>query len=85
MKRKDLFTLIFVALVSGLISLVVANSFFGGGSQGKKSSPVVEKIEPTFPDVANDSDYNTFLNSRALDPTQPVKIGDNQNTKPFTQ
>lgn len=84
MKRKDLFTLIFVALISGLISLVVSNSFFGA-SKGKKSSPVVEKIEPAFPDVANDSDYNNFLNNRALDPTQPVKIGDNQNTKPFTQ
>ncbi len=83
MKRKDLITLVFVALLSAVVSLVISNIFFGGGGNKKGSAPVVEKIEPTFPDVANDSEYNSFLNTRALDPTQPVQIGNNQNTAPF--
>lgn len=85
MKRKDLITLVFVAILSGIVSLVISNMFFGGAGNKKASAPIVEEIEPTFPDVANDSAYNSFLNTRALDPTQPVQIGNNQNTAPFNQ
>jgi hypothetical protein len=45
--------------------------------------PVVEKIPSSLPDVKNDSNYNSFINSNALDPTQPVQIGNTQNKNPF--
>lgn len=85
MKRKDLITIIFVAVLAGIISLMVSNMLFGSGSREKATAPAVEKIEPAFPDIVNDSAYNSFLNTRALDPTQPVQIGNNQNTAPFNQ
>lgn len=85
MKRKDILTIIFVAGVAGLISFVISNALFNSDKARKQKAPVVEKIDPTFPDVANDSNYNSFLNPRALDPTQPVQIGNNQNNQLFIQ
>ncbi|HET9721808.1 MAG TPA: hypothetical protein VFP32_02150 [Candidatus Saccharimonadales bacterium] len=83
MKRKDLLTVVGVAVVSGIISLIIANALFSPKRLSLKV-PVVEKISGTFPDVKNDSQYNTIFNTNALDPTQPVQIGNNQNQAPFS-
>ena len=84
MQRKDIITVVIIGLVAGFISMAVSNAIFKGDAK-KVSAPVVEKIDRTFPDTVNDSTYNSFLNTQALDPTQPVQIGNNQNTAPFTQ
>lgn len=85
MKRKDLMTIGLVAVVAGLLSLTLSSTLVGSSGDNKDTAPVVEKIDPAFPDITNDPAYNSFLNSKALDPTQPVQIGDNQNSKPFNQ
>jgi hypothetical protein len=33
--------------------------------------------------VSNDDDYKKIFNNQALDPTQLIKIGGNNNTSPF--
>jgi hypothetical protein len=83
MRSKDKFIFISVALVSGLISLVISNALFGSPSKRDIKVPNVQTISPTFPDIKNDSNYNSFINTNALDPTQPVQIGNSQNSAPF--
>lgn len=84
MKRKDLLTLVGVAVFTAVFSVVLASIIFAP----KKLSmqvPVIDKINATFPDVQNDPAYNSFLNNNALDLTQPVQIGpNNQNQVPFS-
>jgi hypothetical protein len=83
MKRRDIVILIGVAVISGIFSLVLANALFSPKKLTQKV-PVVQKISDSFPDVKNDPTYNSFLNDKALDLTQPVQIGPhNQNQKPF--
>lgn len=85
MRRKDIVSVIFIAGVAGLISMVISSALFNSDKARKQKAPVVEKIDATFPDVVNDTNYNSFLNAQALDPTQPVQIGNNQNNQLFIQ
>jgi len=84
MKRKELITVVVVAIASGLLSLVIAGALFSSPSQRNSKVPLVQPISSTFPDVKNDPNYNFFLNPSALDPTQPIQIGNSQNNTPFT-
>ncbi len=82
MKQKDIAVLVLVAGISAIISFVIAGAIFNP-SKYSTQVPVAQPINPTCPDVANDSAYNTFLNSKALDLTVPVQIGGSQNKDPF--
>lgn len=83
MKQKDLRTLIIAAVITAVFSFIVAGALFGGSTARSSSVPVVQTLSSTFPDVKNDPNYNTFLNSNALDPTEFVHISSNHNTTPF--
>lgn len=82
MKPKDLAVIGLVAVVVAFISFIVAGVIFKPVS-GSTNVPEVTAIEPTFPDVKNDSKYSAIFNPQALDPTQPVQIGNQNNTVPF--
>lgn len=82
MKRKEIMTLVVIALVVGMISFVVSGIIITGPSK-KTKVPVAEPISPNFPDIKNDPAYQAFFNTRALDPTQPIQIGNTQNKTPF--
>lgn len=82
MKRSDLTLLISVTVVAALVSFFVAGSLFNSPSKHTKV-PVVEALNPNFPDVKNDPAYQLFLYPGALDPTQPIQIGNTKNTAPF--
>ena len=83
MKRDDLVKIVFVAGVSALISFILAGAIFNSPAKHDKQVPVIQPISTSFPDVNNDPNYNTIFYSGALDPTQPVQIGNSQNTAPF--
>lgn len=82
MRRRDLLMIVGVAVISAIISLLLASLIFKSKDLSTKV-PVVDKINTSFPDVQHDPDYNSFLNSHALDLTQPVQIGNSQNQTPF--
>ncbi|HEY5549866.1 MAG TPA: hypothetical protein VIK37_01525 [Candidatus Saccharimonadales bacterium] len=82
MKQKDIALIVFFAVIAAAISFVVAGAIFKPPS-GSTKVPVVSAIDPNFPDVKNDSKYSAIFNSQALDPTQPVQIGNQNNTVPF--
>lgn len=83
MKRKDIAVLVAIALVAGLFSMVISKSIFNSPAKRSAKVPVVEALDPSFPNAQTDPVYQSFFNSKALDPTQLIKIGDNQNPVPF--
>ena len=82
MKGKDLALIATFGIIAAIISFIVASSVFKPPA-GSTKVPNVMAIDPNFPDVKNDSSYNTIFNSNALDPTQPVQIGNQNNNVPF--
>lgn len=82
MKRSNLTLLISIAAVAALISFFVAGLAFNSPSK-RTMVPVVQAFNPNFPDVKNDPAYQLFMYPGALDPTQPIQIGDTKNTSPF--
>lgn len=83
MKQKDLIVVVCVAIFAAVLSFVVSNALFGSPKKNPIKVPVVEKITSSFPDIKNDKDYKPFYNSQALNPTQLIQIGNNNNTAPF--
>lgn len=82
MKKSDITLLASIALVVAIVSFFVARAVFNPPSKHTKV-PVVEPISSSFPDVKNDPAYQLFLYSGALDPTQPIQIGNSKNAAPF--
>lgn len=86
MKQKDSkLMLIVVAAITAVISLIISSAIFSSPKHHDLTAPVVQPLSSTFPDIKNDPNYNTFLNDKALDPTQPVQVGNTQNNAPFNQ
>ena len=82
MKAKDLALIALFGVLAAVISFIVSGMVFKP-PVGSTSVPEVIAIDPKFPDVKNDSAYNTIFNNNALDPTQPVQIGNQNNNIPF--
>lgn len=82
-KKQNLVVLAIVAFIAAIISIAVSGAVFGTPQSRPIKVPVVDNISPTFPDVQHDSTYTSFLNNKALDPTQLIQIGNSSNTTPF--
>lgn len=83
MKRQDLVSLVFVGVAAAIFALVISSLFFRAPSNRSTSVPTVDVIPTAMPDLKNDPSYNFFLNKNAIDLTQPVQIGNSQNSAPF--
>ena len=84
MKRDDIIKVAMAAGISAIISLFIAGAIFNSPAKHNQKVPVVQAISTSFPDVANDPNYTGIFHNGALDPTQPVQIGNSQNNSPFT-
>jgi hypothetical protein len=84
MKNKDIAVLVGIGILATIISAIIAGAIFGGTKNHNLSAPTVEVIDSSFPDVKHDSNYTSFFNQNALDPTQLIKIGSSQNQQPFS-
>jgi hypothetical protein len=78
MKRKDILTIIVIAIFAGVLSLIVSKIFFTSDSSRKLTAEIVEPISSDF----QQPDTEVF-NPQAIDPTQLIKIGDTNNPQPF--
>lgn len=83
MKRQDILRLILVGVLAAFISLLISSVIFRVPKNRSSKVPTVEAIPTSLPDLKNDSAYKTFFNKNAIDLTQPVQIGNSQNTTPF--
>jgi hypothetical protein len=82
MKQKDMVIMGGVAIVAALFSIVLSGVIFGSPKKNPIKVPVVHKISSTFPTTQTD-DYKSFLNDKALNPTQLIQIGNTNNKQPF--
>lgn len=80
MKQKDIILIIVVVFVSGVFSLVLSNYLISSPKNRQEQVEVVEPITADFKIPAKDDKY---FNVQAIDPTQIIKIGDNNNNEPF--
>lgn len=81
MKQKDIMLIVVIVIVAGTFSLMFSNLIIKPRIKRDKVE-VVQKIEPSLPAINSDG-YKKFFNSGALNPTQQIKIGDQQNQNPF--
>lgn len=80
MKQKDIITLALVVIISGVVSLILTNIIFGSPKNNNVKVEVVEAISSEFklPDAR-------YFNDESIDPTQIIRIGDNNNQQPFNK
>lgn len=83
MKREDYALIIGVGVLAGIMSLIISGLLFNAPAKRSTQVPTVQPINAAFPDIKNDPAYQAFLNNTALDPTQPIHIGNGQNNTPF--
>ncbi len=80
MKQKDIAVFILVAFISAIFSVVASNYLFTPDSVKKQKAEVVDLISADF-DTPEQNDK--YFNSKANNPTQLIKIGEDPNTDPF--
>lgn len=80
MKRNDILIVVVVGIVTGVISILLANVLFGGGKRYTLTAPAVEPISADFP-----KPDERYFNSYALNPTKNITIGDSNNKDPFRE
>ncbi len=83
MKRRDIVMLVAVAIITGILSLMISNVIFSIPKNRSATVPTADIVPTALPDIKNDPSYKAFLNTKAIDPTQPVQIGNTQNSSPF--
>ncbi|HSX47433.1 MAG TPA: hypothetical protein VLF63_01525 [Patescibacteria group bacterium] len=80
MKQNDILLIGISIIVSAVISYYVTNSIFVTPKNRKQSVDIVQPISTTFP-----TPDTRYFNSNSYNPTQPITIGSNANTNPFSQ
>ena len=78
MKQKDLALIIVIVAVSGVVSYFVSHLIFVTSKSSKQQVEVVSPISTDFP-----TPDNKYFNNQSIDPTQQIKIGNNNNPDPF--
>ncbi len=79
MKQKDIILIIVAVFISGMLSFFVSNKLFTVQPNQQAEVEVIEPITAEFP--TPDARY---FNDKSFDPTQSIKIGEGQNSQPFT-
>jgi hypothetical protein len=77
-KQKDIALIAVIGFFSLVLSLVLSNLLFNTAKDKKLDSAVVAPITTEF--VEPDKKY---FNEKAINPTQTIKINENNNDKPF--
>lgn len=78
MKQKDIALIVIVAVVAGAFSLVITSTLFVGKKGKDLKAETVSQITSQF-----DKPDERVFNSNALNPTQLIQIGDNNNPNPL--
>ncbi len=78
MKQQNIAIIIGVAVLSGIVSLVLAGKIITTPANRQQEVEVVQPISTEFttPDPR-------YFNSKAIDPTKIIHISSNSNTTPF--
>jgi hypothetical protein len=78
MKEKDLPIIIIIVFVSAIASFFLSRTIFASSSSRQQQVDIVQSISSTFP-----TPDPAYFNNNAVDPTQLIQVGNNNNTNPF--
>lgn len=77
MKQKDIAIIIIIVFMSGVLSFFISNKFISP----PKHDLTAAKVEPITPEFQEPS--SRHFNDRSVNPTQLIRIGDNDNKSPI--
>lgn len=83
MKQKNIATIVVVAIISAVFSIVLSGKLFDSPKDRSTEVEVVQKITPDFPTPSNDPRFKKYYNDQSINPTKLIQIGDNTNKNPF--
>ncbi len=78
MKKKDLLLIGVVVIIAAIISFVVSGSFITTPEDRKQKVEIVDAISTEFTRPPA-----KYFNSKSVNPTQTIQIGQDPNNKPF--
>lgn len=78
MKQKDLALVLVVVFVSIVVALVLSRMVFTSSKNRQQKAEVVDVISPEF-----SLPPTKYFNTKAVNPTQQIQIGDSNNPNPF--
>jgi hypothetical protein len=78
MKQNTVVSLIVIAFIAGIISLIASKYLIISSAQ-QQSAVVVPVITANFPTPSS-----VYFNSQSIDPTQLIQIGTTTNSNPFS-
>jgi len=79
MKQKDIALVIVIAVVSAIVSFLISGKLFVTPANRQQKVEVVDVVESSFQQPST-----KYFNDKAVDPTQLVQIGANNNQNPFS-
>jgi hypothetical protein len=80
MKQNDIILIIVMVFIGGVLSFFISKTVITSPKNRKEKVETVQAISSDF-----NQPSNTYFNKNSLDPTQLIKIGDNNNNQPFNQ
>lgn len=78
MKQKDIAVIILVVGVAAFVSFFLSRLLFQSGDKREQKAEVVDVITADF-----NSPSVKYFNENAINPTQLIRISDNNNQNPF--
>jgi hypothetical protein len=78
MKSRDIGVLVFVAVVSGILSILLSGLLIPS-SERKQTVEVVEPITAEF-----SRPPKQYFNENSINPTQEIRIGQDEGSTPFS-
>lgn len=78
MKQKDIALIIIVAFISAVASIVLSKVLITTPKNRQQKVEVVDKIDSSFP-----TPNKKYFNSNSINPTEIIRIQNNNNTQPF--
>jgi hypothetical protein len=78
MKQKDIVLVIVMAFIAAVISFFLSNVLFSSPKNRQQTAEKVDAITADFP-----APPSKYFNTNAVNPTQPVQIGNGNNPNPF--
>jgi hypothetical protein len=78
MKSKDILTIVVVAIVSAVFSIVLSNVLINSESNKNQTAEVIPVISSDF-----ERPPEEYFNTESINPTQTIQIGEENTEQPF--
>lgn len=78
MKQKDVALILVIAFISAVLSFFVSHLLFASKGNRNLTAETIDTISSSF-----EQPDSKYFNNTTVDPTQLIRIGNNQTNQPF--